>query len=153
MNSKYLSTAQAQAISKSLFHLANYPFRLKSSMENVGFLPSDPLYLKVKAAYDAVFDLSIDFHYLSCSSGVGRSPKKAGMRIFTPVGIHATSWLIPAECMLDNWHLDLAHSGGFIGPLKIRDKDCCQRWRADRVKTKCDQKKRGNVEAAEDQLE
>jgi len=72
MDSKDLTTAQAQAISKSLFRLANYLYRLKSRMEKVGFLPSDPLFVKVKAAYDAVFDL----HYRGCSGGVGRSPTK-----------------------------------------------------------------------------
>jgi hypothetical protein len=76
MDSKELTTAQAQAISKSLFRLANYLYRLQSRMVKVGFLPSDPLYLKVKAAYDAVFDLSIDLHYRGCSGGVGRSPTK-----------------------------------------------------------------------------
>ena len=76
MDSKDLTTEQAQAIRKSLFRLANYLYRLKSRMERVGFRPNDELYLKVKAAYDAVFELSIDLHYRGCSSGVGRSPKK-----------------------------------------------------------------------------
>jgi hypothetical protein len=76
MDSKDLTTAQAQAISKSLFRLASYLYRLQSRMVKVGFLPSDPLYAKVKAAYDAVFDLTVDLHYRGCSSGVGMPPKK-----------------------------------------------------------------------------
>jgi hypothetical protein len=76
MDSEDLSTAQVQAIRKSLFRLANYLYRLKSRMEKVGFLPSDPLFVKVKGAYDAVFDLSIDLHYRGCSGGVGLSPRK-----------------------------------------------------------------------------
>jgi len=75
MDAKDLTTAQAQAISKSLFDSLNYLF-LNSRMEKVGFKPDDPLYVKVKAAYDAVFDLSIDLHYRGCSNGVGLSPKK-----------------------------------------------------------------------------
>ena len=76
MDSKDLTTAQAQAIRKSLFRLANYLYRLKSPMERVRFKPDDPLFVKVKAAYDAVFDLSIDLHYRGCSGGVGLSPRK-----------------------------------------------------------------------------
>lgn len=76
MDSKDLTREQAQAISKSLFRLANYLYRLKSRMEKKGFLPNDELYLKVKAAYDAVFELSIDLHYRGCSGGVVLSPKK-----------------------------------------------------------------------------
>jgi hypothetical protein len=63
MDSKDLTTAQAQAISKSLFHSLNDLYRLKSRMERVGFKPDDPLFVKVKAAYDAVFNLSTDLHY------------------------------------------------------------------------------------------
>ena len=76
MDSKDLTTGQAQTISKSLFRLANYLYRLKSRMEKTGFRPNDELYLKVKAACDDVFELSIDLHYRGCSSGVGHSPNK-----------------------------------------------------------------------------
>ena len=76
MNSGDLSTAQAQANSKSLFHSLNYLYRLKSRMEKVGFKPDDPLLVKVKVANDAIFDLSIDLHYHGCRSGVGRLPNK-----------------------------------------------------------------------------
>jgi hypothetical protein len=60
MISKDVTTAQAQAICKSLFHSFNYLYHLKSRMEKVGFKPDDPLLVKVKVANDAVFDLSID---------------------------------------------------------------------------------------------
>jgi hypothetical protein len=78
MDSKDLTTVQALAISKLPFRLANYIYRLKSRMVKVGFLPDDPLYQKVKAAYDAVFDLSIDLHYRGCTGGVGRLPSERG---------------------------------------------------------------------------
>ena len=45
-------------------------------MEKVGFKPDDPLFANVKAAYDAVFDLSVDVQYRSCSRGVGKPPFK-----------------------------------------------------------------------------
>ena len=76
MDSKDLTPAQAAIVNKSIRRLLNYLYRLMSRMEKVGFKPDDPVFVKVKAAYDAVFDLTIDLHYLSCASGVGRSPKK-----------------------------------------------------------------------------
>lgn len=51
------------------------PNRLKSYMEKVGFKRDDPLFVKVRAAYDAVFDLAIDLHSRGCSSGVGLPSK------------------------------------------------------------------------------
>ena len=85
MDSKDITTAQAQAISKSLFRLANYLYRLKSRMEQVGFKSNDPLFVKVEAVHDAVFDLSIDLHYHECSGEVARSHKKAE-RVFIAYG-------------------------------------------------------------------
>jgi len=76
MNSDDLKPWQAQVISNLIRRYLNYLYRLKSRMDKVGFLHSDPLYLKVKVAYDAVFDLSIDLHYRGCSGGVGLSPRK-----------------------------------------------------------------------------
>ena len=43
MDSKDITTAQAQAMSKWLFRPANYLYRLKSRMVKVGFKPIDPL--------------------------------------------------------------------------------------------------------------
>ena len=40
-------------------------------MEKTGFPPKDPLFLKVCLAYDALHELSVAVHYLSCN-GVGR---------------------------------------------------------------------------------
>jgi hypothetical protein len=44
-------------------------------MEKRGFKPSDLLFQKVAAAYDAVFRLWIDLHYMSC--GVKQPGEKA----------------------------------------------------------------------------
>jgi len=76
MDSKDLTPAQAAVINKALFHHLNYLCRLKARMEKRGFPLSDPLYQKVAAAYDAAHRLFIELHYLSCTSGVGLSPRK-----------------------------------------------------------------------------
>jgi hypothetical protein len=76
MGSNNLKPWQAQIIGKSLGRHLNHVYRLKSRIERVGFKSDDPLFVKVKAAYDAVFDLSIDLRYRGCSGGVGLSPLK-----------------------------------------------------------------------------
>jgi hypothetical protein len=76
MASEDLKPWQAKIIGNLVRRHLNYLYRLKSRMEKVGSLPSDQLFVKVKAAYDAVFDLSIDLHYRGCSGGVGLSPRK-----------------------------------------------------------------------------
>jgi hypothetical protein len=56
MDSYDLQPWQAQIISNLVRRHLNYLYRLKSRMEKVGFRQSEPLFVKVKAAYDAVFD-------------------------------------------------------------------------------------------------
>lgn len=41
-----------------------------------GFPPNDSLYIATRKAYDSVCSLSIDSHYRSCKSGVGRPQKR-----------------------------------------------------------------------------
>jgi len=77
MNSSDLTPDQAAIVSKSIRRLLNYLYRLKSQMEKVGFKPCEPLFRDVCEAYDAVHKLSVTLHYLSCSTGVGLSPKKS----------------------------------------------------------------------------
>ena len=69
-----LKTWQAERISKALYPGANYLARLRNRMEKL-FPPDDPLFLKVVAAHDAVCALSIEMHYQSCKTGVGRPDK------------------------------------------------------------------------------
>jgi hypothetical protein len=40
------------------------------------FLESDPLLQRVRSAHGAVHALSVELHYLSCDSGVGRPERK-----------------------------------------------------------------------------
>ena len=68
-----LTCEQAACINKALYPLANYLIRLRRRMERVGFLPDDPFYRLVAKAQDAVQQLTVDLHYRSCRSGVGRS--------------------------------------------------------------------------------
>jgi hypothetical protein len=75
MDSNDLKPWQAQFIGKSLGRHLNYFYRLTRRMEKVGFLPCDPHFLSVCQAYDAVHRLFVELHYLSCTGGVGRSPK------------------------------------------------------------------------------
>jgi len=76
MDSKRLTPSQARIIGKSLYRQLNYLYRLKTRMAAVGFPPKDPLYLMVCDAYDALHRLSVEIHYMSCSSGAGRPPSK-----------------------------------------------------------------------------
>jgi hypothetical protein len=72
MDSGDLTTDQAAQMRKSLFRLANYLNRVVNRMERTGFPPNDPLFQSARRAYDAVCTFSMDLHYLSCKSGVGK---------------------------------------------------------------------------------
>ena len=52
--------------------MVGYLYRLLRRMEKVGFKRSDRLIDLATRAYDAVHALSVETHYLSCKSGVGR---------------------------------------------------------------------------------
>jgi hypothetical protein len=71
MQRKSIKRGQAQVINKALFPGLNYLCRLRNRMVKVGFLPDDPLFLLVSKAYDAVYRLHMETHYLSCN-GVWR---------------------------------------------------------------------------------
>ena len=68
LDSRTLSTGQAERLKEALGPQLRYLGRLLARMEKVGFVPSDPLYQKVKAAHDAVHDLHIHVHYLECDA-------------------------------------------------------------------------------------
>jgi hypothetical protein len=67
-----LKPAQAAVVRAAVAPMLGYLARLQQRMEKVGFPLTDPLYQSVKKARESVFGLSVDLHYLSCSSGVGR---------------------------------------------------------------------------------
>jgi hypothetical protein len=71
MRSTELTEAQADALSAKLRPMLAYLNRLHARMEKAGFLPDDELLISVKRASDAVHDLSVRVHYLSCKGQVG----------------------------------------------------------------------------------
>jgi hypothetical protein len=75
MNSESLETWQAASVRKSLQAIMNYLHRLQRRIEKTGFPPDDPLFVRVRKAYNATHALCVELHYLSCSSGVGKPPK------------------------------------------------------------------------------
>jgi hypothetical protein len=75
INREAITKAQAKALSKALYPHVNYLSRLRKRMEAVGFPPNDRLYLLVRKAHDALDELSIAVHYLSCD-GVGNPTRE-----------------------------------------------------------------------------
>jgi hypothetical protein len=67
MDSKTINPWQAKAIYEALFPGVNHLIRLRQRMEATGFPPDDQLYRKVRAAHDALNDLRLTAHYVSCS--------------------------------------------------------------------------------------
>ena len=53
-----------------------YLGKLRSPIEQRGFLPDDKLYRRVSEAYNAMNGLCVTLHYLSCEHGVGEPPKR-----------------------------------------------------------------------------
>jgi hypothetical protein len=75
MDSDDLTPEQAGTLYRGLVGGMTYLLRLRTRMEKTGFKPDDPVYRLVCQAYDAMHRLSIDLHYRSCKSGVGRPSK------------------------------------------------------------------------------
>jgi hypothetical protein len=73
MDSSKLSKTQTRQLRDALFPHCNYLFRLRRRMEQLGFTVHDPLFAAVTRAYNAMHELNVEIHYLSCESGVGRS--------------------------------------------------------------------------------
>jgi hypothetical protein len=77
MNRSDVTKEQAKKLSRGLYPVQNYLYRLRRRMEQVGFPPTDPLYALVDAAYDAVQRPRIHVHYMTCD-GVGEQLRRAG---------------------------------------------------------------------------
>jgi len=69
-----LSREQAAALGERIGPWVNYIVRLRERMTKVGFTAADPLYLSVTKTEDAIRELWIRLHYMSCASGVGEPP-------------------------------------------------------------------------------
>jgi hypothetical protein len=55
---------QAAKLFTALQPHVGYLYRLRERMQQVGFVPSDPLFQRVCEAYDALQALYIELHYL-----------------------------------------------------------------------------------------
>ncbi len=72
MRSDDLTSAQAQQLKSSIRPMLGYLNRLKKRMEKRRFPSDDGLFPTVLRAYDAIHELNVHIHYLSCESGVGQ---------------------------------------------------------------------------------
>jgi hypothetical protein len=66
MNKSDINPEQAKQLADAVCRQKAFLYRLRERMEKRGFQASDPLYQKVAAAYDAVFRLWVELHYMSC---------------------------------------------------------------------------------------
>jgi len=71
MDSDELTARQAESMRNALIPHVRYLYKLQTRMEKTGFPASDELFQATRRAYDAVQDLCMKLHYLSCKSGVG----------------------------------------------------------------------------------
>jgi hypothetical protein len=69
-----LTREQAAAVSAKIGPMLGYLVRLRQRIDKVGFLPGDPLYVLVRDAENKLHHLSVELHYRSCESGVGKVP-------------------------------------------------------------------------------
>jgi hypothetical protein len=90
MDEKNVSKDQAAALCRSVHPGLRYLARLRSRMEQAGFLPDDPLFRLVNQAYDAVHKPSVHAHYLFVQ--VGRRSGRG--KWSTPSGLSAE----PSKC-------------------------------------------------------
>ena len=68
-----LTPDQARTVGHAIGPTLGYLCRLSSRMSRVGLDVGDPkLYRRVRAAEDALHALTVELHYQSCASGVGR---------------------------------------------------------------------------------
>lgn len=72
-----ITREQAAAVRDRLQPTIGYVVRLRERMGKVGFVPGDRLYDRVRAAQDALRDLLMELHYLSCEAG--RAPHQRGV--------------------------------------------------------------------------
>ena len=71
MSHSPIDRAQAKRVWEELRLGVSYLTRLRARMVEVGFLPTDPLFVAVAKAQEASQDLLTKVHYLTCDGGVG----------------------------------------------------------------------------------
>jgi hypothetical protein len=76
MDSTKIKPWQARRMHTTLLPALGYLCRLRERMEKRGFPPNDKLLKLTVAAYNAIHSLTVELHYMSCESGVGRETKR-----------------------------------------------------------------------------
>jgi hypothetical protein len=76
MDGQSLKRWQLERIQRALQPSMNYLHRLRKRMDHVGFVPDDRLYRHVSEAYDRMYALLVELHYLIVGEGVGRPGRK-----------------------------------------------------------------------------
>ena len=76
MDSRDLTTAQAEQMRDVIWRHVRYLERLRTRMERRKFPPNDELYVAASKTYDKARELVMRLHYVSCGHGVGESPKE-----------------------------------------------------------------------------
>lgn len=69
-----LTSKQAEKIYEALRPTLGFLTQLEGRLQELGFAATDGYYEKVRAALDAYHRLTVETHYLSCKSGVGKGP-------------------------------------------------------------------------------
>lgn len=75
MTREDITTRQASKIYDALHPTLGFLNQLEERLSRLGFRHDDDYYQMVKAARDTFQRLAVETHYLSCESGVGRSPR------------------------------------------------------------------------------
>jgi hypothetical protein len=75
MRSNDLTPEQAEALVRNIRPMLGYLNQLVKRMNKRRFPSDDPLFRSTLTAYDAIHELHVQVHYLSCTSGVRQVPK------------------------------------------------------------------------------
>ena len=72
MESKSLTDEQIAALKETVRRQLRFLGRVRDRMNHLSFPPSDPLYVLVTQAWNAMQALHVELHYMGCKSGVWR---------------------------------------------------------------------------------
>ena len=76
MDSTKITTAQAEVLKRHTRPMLRYLGAMLKRMHKRRFPPQDELLRSTQKAYNAVHELNVRIHYLSCSGGVGTPGKQ-----------------------------------------------------------------------------
>ena len=76
MTGEHITTRQARKIYDALYPTLGFLTQLEMRLLDLGFPPTDDYVVRVRSARDAYQQLTVETHYLSCKSGVGRPERR-----------------------------------------------------------------------------